>query len=109
MAKSSTSFEKGKSGNPGGRPKRNAEVAAKARDLIKQYRLWEGIAQTAATAEKDSDRIAATKEIFNRAYGQAPQTVEFEGDNIPGFVFVPPPEEREEWEKRVQEKFMSGK
>lgn len=99
-------FKKGQSGNPGGMPKekriREISVAQRARELIKDYKLWEGIAQIAAYAEKDSDRLNAMKQIFDRAYGQAPQKVELDVKDT-GFVYIPPAESREEWEKRTQQ------
>jgi hypothetical protein len=74
MAKSTTSFKKGKSGNPGGRAKANADV----QDLCR--------AETEANVKKlinlrDTDGtpapviVAAIKEMMDRAWCKPPQTV----------------------------------
>jgi hypothetical protein len=58
-------FPKGKSGNPGGRPK---GIAAKAREYAD--RALDVIAE--ALADEDAKvRLAAAKEVLDRGYGKA--------------------------------------
>ena len=66
-------FEKGKSGNPGGRPKVLAEVKAMAAkhgpDAIKT------LARLVVEADSDAAKIAACRELLDRAYGKATQPI----------------------------------
>ena len=64
-------FKKGESGNPGGRPKVIAELRALARahapDAIKE------LARLAIKAKSEAARVAAIRELLDRAYGKAGQ------------------------------------
>jgi hypothetical protein len=69
-------WEKGQSGNPGGRPKMLAEV----RDLARQHApaVIEGLARLALKAESAAVRVSASRELLDRAYGRA-------GPLVPGY------------------------
>ncbi len=70
-------FEKGKSGNPGGRPKEIAEV----RELAKKHgpaaikRLVKLMA-----SENERTAVAACEAVLNRGYGRPPQSVTLAGE-----------------------------
>lgn len=71
-------FEPGKSGNPGGRPKEDAEVKELARAHSKA-----AVAKLAALMDCGSPRteVAAAQAILDRAYGKPAQTVGGDPDN----------------------------
>jgi hypothetical protein len=66
------SFEKGKSGNPGGRPKENAEV----KRLAREHGVT-AIQKLAALMESDDERIvvAACQTLLDRGYGKPAQAI----------------------------------
>ncbi len=72
-----TAWEKGQSGNPGGRPKEVAEV----RELARQY--TEEAIQTLVTlmqsAKLERTRLAAASELLDRGYGRPPQAIDLGG------------------------------
>lgn len=61
-------FEKGRSGNPGGRPK----VSADLRDLAREHApaAIDELARLALKARSEPVRIAAIRELFDRGYGK---------------------------------------
>lgn len=71
-------FEKGQSGNPGGRPKENAEIKA----LARQYGP-EAIERLAALMRGEDERVAAaaSQALLDRGYGKAAQVVHGAGDD----------------------------
>ena len=70
-------FEKGKSGNPGGRPKEVAEV----RELAKKHGP-EAIAKLVELMGSENERtaVAACEAILNRGYGRPAQSVTLGGE-----------------------------
>ena len=73
MAKSSTTWKPGKSGNPSGRPKLVAEV----RDLARKHtpRAIERLVEL-MEADSGTTAVAACKELLDRGHGRAPQYIE---------------------------------
>jgi hypothetical protein len=67
-------FPKGKSGNPGGRPKVLGEVQELARQHAPSAIVE--LARLALKAKSETARIAAIRELLDRGYGRARQSVE---------------------------------
>ena len=69
----SGSFEKGKSGNPGGRPKAITEI----RELAREHGPW-AITRLRELAEGGDGKVAvaAVRELLDRGYGRPVQAVE---------------------------------
>lgn len=88
-------FQKGKSGNPGGRPKTLAEwrkgpEGQRLRDLA--YEVLEKCASDARA--KWRDRVMAAKELLERTEGKAPMTLEdADGNKMHVGVIVLPGEQ----------------
>ena len=66
-------FQPGKSGNPGGRPKGSAEV----RDLAQRLtaRSFEELERMAFTSDDDRVRLDAIRIILDRGYGRPAQAI----------------------------------
>lgn len=71
-------FEKGKSGNPGGRAKVKLPDGRTLTDLARELTV-DAVKTLAAvmrdTKQPGSARVAAATQILNRGWGQAPQTI----------------------------------
>jgi hypothetical protein len=74
MARSSTSFKRGQSGNPGGRPKEVTEVRSLARrHTTEAVEALRSIMKD--SSEPASARVAAANSLLDRAWGRPPQTI----------------------------------
>jgi hypothetical protein len=75
-------FSKGKSGNPGGRPKVLGEVQELARHHAPE--VIAELARLAVKARSETARIAAGRELLDRGFGRARQSLEVShpGENI---------------------------
>jgi hypothetical protein len=78
-------WPKGTSGNPGGRPRGQAELSRSARVLVGEsgealVRLWWDIARD--ETRRDSDRLRASELLADRGWGKAPNFEPLEGDPL---------------------------
>jgi uncharacterized protein DUF5681 len=78
-------WPKGVSGNPGGRPKGQAELSKSARKLIGEdgealVQLWWSIAND--PMRRDADRLRASELLADRGWGKAPTFEPVEGDPL---------------------------
>src|SRR4051812_201911 len=67
-------FRKGASGNPGGRPKVLSELQELARNHAPE--VIAELARLAVKARSETARIAASRELLDRGFGRARQSVE---------------------------------
>lgn len=79
-------FEKGKSGNPGGRPKEGADIRALARThgtaaIAGLYKIASDKRVSAST------RIMAWNSLLDRGYGKPAQALEHSGPDGKSIVF----------------------
>jgi hypothetical protein len=79
-------FQKGKSGNPAGRPKELAEVKAFAREFGREA------IETLARLMREGDprtQVCAAKELLDRGFGRPEQSVDVTGEVIKYVVRLP--------------------
>jgi hypothetical protein len=77
-------FRKGVSGNKGGRPKGSINKATVELQKLVRKRTPEVIAELirlSVTAESESARVAACKELLDRGYGRPPQALQVTGED----------------------------
>lgn len=79
-------FQKGQSGNPGGRPKAVQEVRELARSHCPG--AIAELARLAVKAKSEAARIAAIRELLDRGYGKATQPIEGEFNGPPIVVIT---------------------
>src|SRR5262245_54672833 len=93
-------FQKGQSGNPGGRPKEIAEVKELARQHMPAA-IEALVSIMNNTKASDAARVSAACALLDRGYGKAPQHVDAE---IGSYVaWLPRPyDTAEEWENAVK-------
>jgi hypothetical protein len=76
-------WQRGVSGNPGGRPKAQAVLSTSARKLVGEdgealIQLWWSIAND--PTRRDADRLRASELLAERGWGKAPAFEPLEGD-----------------------------
>lgn len=70
-------FQKGQSGNPGGRPKVVAEVRELARSYTEQ--AIASLAKIATAGRSEAARVSAASALLDRGWGKAAQHVDLGG------------------------------
>lgn len=67
-------FEKGQSGNPGGRPKAQGDL----RDLARKHTAdaLRTLAEIMATGESEQARVSAANSLLDRGYGKPTQQID---------------------------------
>ena len=78
-------FKKGQSGNPGGRPVIRLADGRSLTDLAREHtaEAVETLVDVMRNGESDAARVAASTQILNRGWGQAPQTIAVTDDRQP--------------------------
>lgn len=71
-------FEKGRSGNPGGRPKGSGTVQEMARSFTAE--AIETLAKLMRSSKIDRVRVAAAEALLDRGWGRPAQPVDFSWD-----------------------------
>lgn len=95
-------FNKGKSGNPGGRPKEVGEV----KELARQHTVEaiETLVDIMKHGDRDASRVSAAEAILDRGWGKPSQAIEHDGNLalIHGYIDVPRRENKDEWLARKE-------
>jgi Family of unknown function (DUF5681) len=91
-------FQKGTSGNPGGRRKKT-ETLLQIEALARQYapQAMEALAKIAMSGKTDSARVAAATAILDRAFGRPSQTLRTESGPKVSYFISDTPLTLEEW------------
>lgn len=93
-------FQKGKSGNPGGRPKGSPKVI---RELKKASVRAAKTLISLLDSEDEDIRLKASKEIVDRELGRPAQAIQdVQGNNIMGAVVFLPPKNTQEQNEKIQ-------
>jgi hypothetical protein len=71
-------FQPGQSGNPKGRPKEYSEIKALARTFGPE--AIETLANLMRNSEDERTRVVAAKELLDRGFGKAEQSIDISGD-----------------------------
>jgi hypothetical protein len=82
-------WQKGRSGNPGGRVKVDPELKAIAREYT-QDAIGTAVAIMRNPEARDSDRLKAAEILLDRGHGKPRQELEHSGPD--GTDLIPPPE-----------------
>jgi hypothetical protein len=78
-------LEKGRSGNPGGRPKVVGEIRELAREHTRK--AINELARLAVKGRSESVRVAAIRELLDRGYGKPTQS--FDGNfSVPPVIVI---------------------
>jgi hypothetical protein len=93
-------FKKGKSGNPGGRPRQLASVMHEARrHTLEALQVQLQLMQS---AESESVRLNAAEAILNRGWGRPIQAVQVDGRFLTKKLTDPTTDEIRDLEQRVE-------
>ena len=87
VARSSTSFQPGTSGNPGGRPKGLSEVIALAREHT-ELAITTLVDIAKQTKAAPAARVAAASALLDRGWGKPAQAIEATTTNVSAVVML---------------------
>jgi hypothetical protein len=93
-------FIKGKSGNPGGRPRSLASVMHEARRYTQES--LKTLAKLMRTAESESVKLNAAEALLSRAWGRPIQALQVDGRFLTKKLADLSPEELQTLEQRVE-------
>src|ERR1700733_7134455 len=93
-------FKKGKSGNPGGRPRALASVMHEARRHT--FEALRVLLKLMRTAESESVRLSAAEAILSRGWGRPIQALQVDGRFLTKKLTDLTPEELQNLEERLE-------